>query len=71
MKILLAILIYAVTSVDAEVIGNDCDAGPAGHQIVGCEKIKTWSLERLTTPSAWRTDYQYLLKVSRKEKKKK
>ena len=32
--------------VDAEVLGNDCDARPAGHQIVGCEKIKTWSLER-------------------------
>ena len=46
MKILLTILIYAVLLVDAEVIGNDCDAGPAGHQIVGCQKIKTWSLER-------------------------
>ena len=47
-QILLVMLIYAVSSVDAEVLGNVCDAknNPAGHQIVGCEKIKTWSLER-------------------------
>ena len=46
MKILLTIVIYLVISVNAEVIGNDCDAGPPGQQIVACEKIKTWSLER-------------------------
>ena len=47
-KILLVMLIYAVSLVDAEVLGYDCDAKNklAGHQIVGCEKIKTWSLER-------------------------